>query len=315
MGAVPALALALPASSSLAAEKAPASFVSSNGLQVTSVQRLDQRLYELTVTTSALPGPAKVRILLPAKYEDQAKRHYPVLYLFHGTSGGAADWTVKGEAEQTTEGLPLIVVMPDIALNDDGGGYCTNWVSGTYSWERFHIDQLIPWVDANLRTRPTRKGRAIAGLSQGGFCSLSYAARHPDLFQTALAYSGVPDIAYNASDKEGMTAIATATETGLDGEPPNSMFGSRADNEINWANHDPTTLANNLRATPYTSTSAMANPDRWKNRPKLEGRPWRRSCMKTTFTSTTARPNSGSSRASMTITGRAHTPGLTGPVT
>ncbi len=211
------------------------------------MKRLDTRLFELTVTTSALPGPAKVRVLLPAGYESEPKRRYPVVYLFHGTSGGAADWTEKGEAEQTTEGLPVIVVMPDIGLGDDGGGYCTNWVSGTYSWETFHIDELIPWVDHDLHTIATRDGRAIAGLSQGGFCSLSYAARHPDLFQTALAYSGVPDIAYNATDAAGMTAIAAATETGLDGEPPNSMFGSRVTDEINWADHDPTTLAENLR--------------------------------------------------------------------
>ena len=240
------LAAASPAAAA-GARHAPPSFASGDGLQVTSVQRLNQRLYELTVATSALPGPAAIRILLPASYESEPKRRYPVLYLFHGTSGGAADWTVKGEAQQTTEGLPLIVVMPDIALDEDGGGYCTNWVSGTYSWETFHIDQLIPWVDANLRTIATRAGRAIAGLSQGGFCSLSYAARHPDLFQTALAYSGVPDIAWNAADVAGFTAIAYATEVGLDGEPPDSMFGSRAGEEINWADHDPTTLAENLR--------------------------------------------------------------------
>ena len=241
------LAWAIPASSASASRGAPPSFLSGDGLQVSSAKRLDPRLYELTVTTAALPGPAAVRILLPASYEAEPRRRYPVVYLFHGTSGGAADWTVKGEAEQTTEGLPVIVVMPDIGLKDDGGGYCTNWVSGAYSWETFHIDQLIPWVDASLRTTATRAGRAIAGLSQGGFCSMSYAARHPDLFETALAYSGVPDIAYNSTDAAGTTAVINATEVGLDGEPPNSIFGSRATDEINWADHDPTTLAENLR--------------------------------------------------------------------
>jgi S-formylglutathione hydrolase FrmB len=237
------LAWALPAS---AAGAAPA-FVDGDGLHVASVQQLDPRLLELTVTTAALPGPAKVRILLPANYGARATRRFPVLYLFHGTSGGAADWTVKGEAEQTTGASKAIVVMPDIGLHDDGGGYCTNWVSGTYSWETFHIDELIPWIDQNLRTIAERKGRAIAGLSQGGFCSLSYAARHPDLFSTALAYSGVPDIAYYPEDVAGVTPVTYATETGLDSEPPNSMFGDRGTNEINWAAHDPTTLASNLR--------------------------------------------------------------------
>ena len=222
-------------------------FADGDGLHVQAVSQLDPRLLELTLSTAALPSPAHVRILLPRGYEAHAARRWPVLYLFHGTSGGAADWTTKGEAEQTTEGLGMIVVMPDIALNDDGGGYCTNWPNGPYSWETFHIGELLPWIDANLHTKATRAGRAVAGLSQGGFCSLSYAARHPDLFSMALGYSGVPDIAYGADAIAGTTAVVNATEVGLDGQPPNSIFGDRATNEVNWVDHDPTSLANNLR--------------------------------------------------------------------
>jgi S-formylglutathione hydrolase FrmB len=223
----------------------------SSGLKVLSEKQLDSRLIELSVSTAALPGPAKIRLLLPPDYSSNLGRRYPVFYLLHGTSGGASDWTVMGDAEKTTAGLPVIVVMPDIALNDNGGGWCTNWVNGgaygVPEWETFHVAQLIPWVDQNLRTIGTRQGRAIAGLSQGGFCSMSYAARHPDLFSIALAYSGAPDIAYDQGDAAGSTAIINATEFGLDGVPPNSMFGDRATNEVNWADHDPATLANNLR--------------------------------------------------------------------
>ena len=139
--------------------------------------------------------------------------------------------------------------MPDIALNFDGGGWCTNWPDGKYKWETFHIDQLIPWVDANLRTVAARSGRAIAGLSQGGFCSMSYAARHPDMFSVALAYSGAPDIAYDHDAFLLASPVINATEVGLDHVPPNSMFGSPMTNFINWAAHDPATLAPNLRWT------------------------------------------------------------------
>src|SRR4051794_1496904 len=97
-------------------------------LQVTATRQLDPRLVEHTVTTSSLAGPAHVRVLLPDGY-DPARRS-PVLSLLHGTSGGADDWTTAGEAAQATAGRPLIVVMPDIALNDDGGGWCTDWFNG-----------------------------------------------------------------------------------------------------------------------------------------------------------------------------------------
>ncbi len=250
-------ALAAPAASAAADPAAPAAsagpphFHDADGLRVLSVHRVDARLLALTVATDALPGPANVRILLPAGYSSHRHRRFPVLYLLHGTSGGAADWTTMGGAEQTTAGLGLIVVMPDIALGDDGGGWCTNWYNGgAYGrpeWETFHIDQLIPWVDANLRTIADRDGRAIAGLSQGGFCSMSYAARHPDLFETALSFSGAPDTAYDTQAQLLVTPIINATEVFLDGVPADSMFGPRMSEEINWAAHDPTTLANNLR--------------------------------------------------------------------
>jgi len=245
------LALAALSAIGPAAAAARPRFRDADGIHVASVQTLDRRLVALTVTTPALPAPANVRILLPTGYSKHPHRRYPVLYLFHGTSGGAADWTKLGRAEQTTAGKPLIVVMPDIAHNDDGGGWCTDWYNngahGLPEWETFHIDQLIPWVDRNLRTVADHDGRAIAGLSQGGFCSMSYAARHPDLFETALSFSGAPDIAYDMEAQLLVTPVINATETVLDHVPANSMFGPRLSEEINWAAHDPTTLAGNLR--------------------------------------------------------------------
>jgi S-formylglutathione hydrolase FrmB len=243
------LVLMLMAALGLAPGAAAVTLRSGHGLRVTSVKHLDSRLIALTVQTSALPGPANIRILLPSGYASHPGRRYPVLYLLHGTSGGASDWTEKGDAEKTTDGKQLIVVMPDIALDDDGGGWCTNWPDGKYKWETFHIQQLIPWVDANLRTVAARPGRAIAGLSQGGFCSMSYAARHPDMFSVALAYSGAPDIAFDHDAFLLASPVINATEVGLDHVPPNSMFGNPMTNFINWAAHDPATLAPNLRWT------------------------------------------------------------------
>jgi len=97
-------------------------FRDNDGLQVTSVKQLDPRLYALTVKTAALPDPTSVRILLPPGYASHRRRHYPVFYLLDGTSGDASNWTVLGDAEQVIGNRPMITVMPDIALNDDGGG-------------------------------------------------------------------------------------------------------------------------------------------------------------------------------------------------
>lgn len=232
-----------------AAAPSPVTFRNGDGLHVLSVTRYDARDYNVSVLTSALGRPANVRILLPSGYAPG--RRYPVLYLFHGTSGAASDWLDQGDAEKLTAGLPLIVVMPDAGFDDDGGGWCTNWVDtttklGPSQWETFHVDQLIPWIDTNLPTIAGRAGRAVAGLSQGGFCSTTYAARYPDLFASVGSFSGAPDIDYNPVVATGATAVVEGTAFGLDGVDPQAMFGSRATDEINWQGHDPTDLIGNL---------------------------------------------------------------------
>jgi len=263
-------ALTLPA----AASAAPYTFRNSDGITFSSGDGLtltaanqtnpltnttDPRLTNLTFTTSALPQPVNVDVLLPSNYNPG--QSYPVLYLFDGTEGAASNWVQYGNVEAATAGLPLIVVMPDITLsstpapaypyepNGNGGGWCTNWPNGAQNWETFHIDQLLPWVDATLPTIPTRGERAIAGLSQGGFCSTEYAALHPDLFGVALGYSGAPDIFRDYDARIGAAGIVGFIEVADDGVAPGTFFGDYFTDGINWAAHDPATLVNNLADT------------------------------------------------------------------
>jgi S-formylglutathione hydrolase FrmB len=235
----------------LAAQTSPTvAFQNGDGITVTSEVQADTRLIDMTVTTPAVAGTLHVDVLLPTNYDPSTR--YPVLYLFHGTAGTVSDWVNYGQVEQTTAGLPLMVVMPDASLNDNGGSWCSNWVdqsAGAANWETFHIDELIPWVDANLPTIADRQGRAIAGLSMGGFCSTSYAAQFPDLFETVLGFSPAPDIAYDKEAQAGAAFIIGATEAGEDHVAPFSIFGDPLTDEINWAAHDPTTLAENLADT------------------------------------------------------------------
>ena len=201
----------------------------SGGLRLLQRHRLDSRLLELSFSTPAVPSPTGVRVLLPAGY-GASSRHYPVLYLLHGALGDQTSWTVQGDAERITAGRPLIVVMP---ASGAGGGY-VNWFDrgeGRHDWERYHIDQLIPWIDAHFRTRPGRDGRAVAGLSMGGFGAMSYAARHPDRFAAAASFSGAVDT--NNPLDQAVT----------DDKP----FGPRATEEVRWRASNPWDLAENLR--------------------------------------------------------------------
>src|SRR5690606_6712648 len=146
-------------------------------------------------TPSDVSVPVKVRVLLPAGYDPDRAQPYDVLYLLHGGGGTYADWSTWGDVAGNLPGFDGIVVMPE------GGraGWYSDWpgrTAGNFAplWETFHVHQLVPWVDANFNTSGTRSGRAVAGLSMGGYGALRYAGRHPHLFSAVGAFSAGTDI-------------------------------------------------------------------------------------------------------------------------
>jgi S-formylglutathione hydrolase FrmB len=221
---------------------APAAPAADHGIQVLASQRLDSRLYDLTLSTSALAKPTHVRVLLPSGYRRQKPKRYPTLYLLHGAFGNDEDWTRVGAAESITAGRKLIVVMPD----GGQGGWYTDWVNrgqgGPPEWETFHIGQLIGWIDDRYRVDAGRGERGIAGLSMGGFGAMSYAARHPDLFSWAGSFSGAVDIVNYLP-----VAAIIDLEAPVDGGLPGDQFGDRVLAEANWRAHNPWDLAANLQ--------------------------------------------------------------------
>src|SRR3954447_18377854 len=149
--------LSLLAGATAARADAP-NLVSGSGITVSATRWITPRTLEADITTAkvaanAVNGPHRVRMTFPADYFQRPTTRFPVLYLMHGGAGGnSAQWTTGGgDEEAITSGRELITVMPD------GGkvGWFTNWVDqsqGAQAWADFHLDQLIPWVDANLRT-------------------------------------------------------------------------------------------------------------------------------------------------------------------
>jgi S-formylglutathione hydrolase FrmB len=213
-----------------------ASARAANPLRLLGVKHLDSRLEQLTFRTPVVSGATDVRVLLPAGYAAHSRQRYPVLYLLHGALDDETSWTVKGDAEAITARYPLIVVMPDSGTS---GGY-TNWFNngagGPPEWETYHIDELLPWIDAHLRTEAGRAERAVAGLSMGGGGAMVYAARHPDLFAAAASFSG-------AVDTNNPLDIAVTSDI---------VWGPRATQEVRWRAHNPWDLAGNLKGANLT---------------------------------------------------------------
>jgi S-formylglutathione hydrolase FrmB len=130
-------------------------------------------------------------ILFP---EEKGKGPFPVLYLLHGLCGSQSAWPRGTNIERYVTDLPLIVVMPD-----GHRGFYVNAPSGTagLKYEDHIVKDVVGFVDSTFHTIASRKGRALAGLSMGGYGSLMLAMRHPDKFCAASAMSG--PLAFGAS--------------------------------------------------------------------------------------------------------------------
>ena len=159
-----------------------------------------------------LNAKRRMMVYLPPGYDD-SRQKYPVLYLLHGTGGDETVWLEQGHAAQVLDNLiaegkaePMIVVMPNGHTDTPaapGMGPDNNeqpsfahkqWMEGTFEQS---FNDIVTWVDNNYRTRPTKRYRAIAGLSMGGYHSLYISANQPDDF----AYVGLFSAAIGRMDK------------------------------------------------------------------------------------------------------------------
>lgn len=210
-------------------------------LKVVSSKQLNARVRDYVFESPAFDGRSSVRVLLPKGYDISGATRYPVLYLLHGGFGGYKDWTEKGNAESVTAGFPFIVVMSECGGDGNYADWYNNGRAGKPMWETYHINQLVPWVDAHLPTIAERGRRAIAGLSMGGGGASGLAAKHPDLFGAVGVFSG-------AVDTNAVPVQALAESSGWSQfKPPGAVFGHRALQEVRWRGANPYDLAVNLQ--------------------------------------------------------------------
>jgi len=138
-------------------------------------------------TSGALGRKWAYEVYLPTEYQT-SRANYPVLYLFHGNMGSRRDWVEKGKIQRTADALiasgdipAAIIVMPDAG---------TSWfVDRREKMETAVIRDLIPDVEKTFRALRTRDGRLIGGLSMGGYGSLRFALKYPELFAAAALLS------------------------------------------------------------------------------------------------------------------------------
>lgn len=137
-------------------------------------------LVHLHFFSKVLGKHVAAEVLLP----DEGKPPFPVFYLLHGLSDDHTIWLRRTRLESYVAGLPMIVVMPD-----GFRGFYTDNEQGP-AFGRYIGEELVAVIDRFFPTRASRSGRAIGGLSMGGYGALRNALTYPETFGSANSHSG-----------------------------------------------------------------------------------------------------------------------------
>ena len=172
-----AVLLALPFTFAQAAQETPA-----KSFQVAGQRPL---MRDGTFRSAALKRDAKYRIYLPHGYSVTARR-YPVLYLLHGLYGDYRNWDTLTQLSRYMAGRNWIVVMPDAG----NSWYVNSTSQADDRFDDYISHDLVQEIDRKYRTIQEREGRAIAGLSMGGYGAIKFALEGPKHMSLPEALAG-----------------------------------------------------------------------------------------------------------------------------
>lgn len=140
----------------------------------------------------------EVIVYLPPGYDGGGKR-YPVVYALAGFTGRGRmmlnDAAFTPNFAQRMDDLiaagrirPMMAVLPDCLTRYGGSQYINSTATGRY--EDYLVEEIVPFVDRELRTIDDRAARAVMGKSSGGYGALVMAMRRADRFGLVCSTSG-----------------------------------------------------------------------------------------------------------------------------
>ena len=149
----------------------------------------------------ALRGPVHALVVLPPGYA-RSKARYPVVYFLHGLPAGSLGYRNRWLARALGEAGPAILVEAQGARESDPDPEYLDWGDGR-NWATYVTRELPSYVDARFRTISSRRGRALIGLSAGGYGAAMLGLSHLDRFAAIESWSGY----FHATDPTGTKAL------------------------------------------------------------------------------------------------------------
>jgi len=151
-----------------------------------SIYAASKDILTITHFSTTLNQEKIFRVYFPPDAKPGEK--FPVLFVLHGAYGGYKDWIDRTNIEDLADNYRMILVFPD---GGEFGWYVDSPIEKDSQYETYVAKELVTKIDSLFPTVVSREGRGIMGLSMGGHGALLLSAKHPDVFGSASALSGI----------------------------------------------------------------------------------------------------------------------------
>ena len=181
----------------------------------------------VTISSKNLPENPSALVFLPDSY-DRGTSTYPVVYLLHGWSGSFRDWSDHVDLRKYVDLYQLIIVCPDGGY---AGWYLDSPLRNESQYATYIAVEVVAFIDNTYRTISGPEGRALCGLSMGGYGAVSLLGSFPDRFCVAASISGVMNLSAARDEKFGL----------------NQLIGQYQSNQHLWETYSCISLIKNLQ--------------------------------------------------------------------
>ena len=145
-----------------------------------------------TFDSPAAQAKVSYHLYTPAAYARDDRARFPVVYWLHGSGGGIAGIPqlarLFDDAIEAGKAPPFLVVF----VNGLVEGMYVDWKDGSAPVESMIVKDLVPHIDATLRTVATRDGRLLDGFSMGGYGAARLGFKFPQLFRAVSMLGAGP---------------------------------------------------------------------------------------------------------------------------
>jgi putative tributyrin esterase len=151
--------------------------------------RADSRVQCGTMKSKYVPGRIGFCAMLPPSYDGNPGRRFPVLYFLHGLGGDQSFLASSGASTEIEDAWAQKKLGEFVIITPQGeNSFYINSRDGHILYEDFFIREFVPQMEKRYRLIGGRSGRAIGGISMGGYGALRFAFKYPQMFASVAVH-------------------------------------------------------------------------------------------------------------------------------